>query len=105
MNRIHVGLKSVRGDLELALCRFIDLLGEGKRVSRRSPSEMPRQHKFCLTLDCDEAISVPKRGVSAHVVLFFASHESPNFIALNISHGQAVDRSFKKPLAVLASKY
>lgn len=100
VNGIHIGLESVRCDLESPLCGFVNFLSEGYRVADCAPSKVPSQNQFFVSLDSNKAIRIPARHVSAGVVLFLAADESPKFIALDIADCNVADTAFQQPFAL-----
>lgn len=104
MNGIHIGLESIRRNLEMPLGGFIDLFGEGHSVARRSASKMPSEDQLLVTLDCDEAIGVPAKRITAGIVFFLAAHEAPQFVTLDVCNGDIVDSALQKPFALLSNE-
>ncbi|HEV2232600.1 MAG TPA: hypothetical protein VGV68_04245 [Terriglobia bacterium] len=99
MNRIEVGLKSIGRNLELSDRGFIDLFREGHGIACCAPSKMPRDNQFSVALHPNEAIGVTPTRVARDITLLLATHESPNFVTLNIYHGNRVNLFFKQSLA------
>lgn len=95
MNGIKIGLETIGCNLELPLCRFIDLLGEGKGVSRCAPSKVPREHQLRVALDCHEAIGIATQRVVSIVALLFATHLAPNLVTFHVFHRHLPDAAFK----------
>lgn len=104
VNSVHIGLESIRRNLEVPLSGFIDLLGKDYGVARRSASKMLSKDQLVTAFDCDEAIGVSTKRITAGVVFLFAAHEAPQFVTLNIGDGDAVNPILQKPFALLPSK-
>lgn len=105
MNCIEIRPEPVGGDLEVSRGSPFQLFREGHCVSGGAPSEMPSQNQFCAPLDCNEAVSISERRVTAHIALFFAPDEHPNLIALNIGQGNTLNFGFQQPLASISREY
>jgi hypothetical protein len=101
LNGIHIGPESICRDLKVALSCLIDLLSESHSITRRSASKMPSHNDLAVTLDGNETVSISAHRVAIDIVLFLAPDVAPNFIALDIAHGQCVDSVFEKPFALL----
>lgn len=104
VNGFDVRPESIRCELESACRRFVQLFNESIGISRRSPSEMPRENQLGVTFDGDETIGVAAFRVARQIPLFFAADESPQFIALYFGDADRADSIFKKAVALLANK-
>ena len=104
MNRVHVGLESIRGDLKLP-CVASLIFSVKATVSRGcAPSKVPSQNQLRVALDCDEAIGIPAHGIAGYVALFLASDEAPYFVTLNVLHGETLGCHFQQALAAISDK-
>ncbi len=104
VNGLNVGLESISGDLEAALCRFADFICESLRVACRAAPKVPRQNQLCVSFNGDEGVGIPARGIAARIVFFFAADKAPQFVTLNVRHRDVADSTFQKPLALLANQ-
>src|SRR5579863_4991211 len=94
LDRIRVGVESVRGQLEAAGRRRAQLLHEVVRVPSVAPAQVPSQDELGMALKADEAIGVAGFRVgdpSPGLLAFLAMHVAPYLVGLYVADGHALD--------------
>lgn len=104
MDGFDVRPETVRCELESACRCLVQFFNEGVGISRRSPSEMPRENQLVVAFDSDEAIGVAAFRVARQVPLFFAADEPPQFVALYFGYADRADSILKESFALFAKQ-
>jgi hypothetical protein len=66
---------------------------------------MPSQNQLRVALKRYKAVSIAACAVATGILFFLASDESPDFIALNVLHGKAIDGFLRETLAAFTDEH
>ena len=104
-NRRPVWREAVRGQLEASLGRVIEVVGEDRRIIRRSLPDVVSQDQFRVPFNRREAPHVAEcfRRIETLASLFLHADESPYFVSLDVVYLDVMHGLLHERLALLAS--